>query len=112
ADVRADFAITSNGGGNFTNASTLATVSGTAPVSIGAITINGLPYPLSWTTITNWSVQLPLTSATNQFLIQPYDNQGNALSNLTKNITIYFNGAINRPEDSLVISEIMYNPAV
>src|SRR5205085_12675548 len=51
-------------------------------------------------------------SQTNQLVVQGYDAQGNALSNGTRNITIYFNGPIARPEDSLVISEIMYRPAV
>lgn len=110
--VRADIAITSNGGSDFTNATTLATLSGTAPISARTITFNGVAYPLSWSSITNWSIQLPLTGQTNQFVFQAFDARGNSISNATKSITIYFNGPVSRPEDSLVINEIMYNPAV
>ncbi len=109
---RADFAITSNDGNSFTSSSTLATLSGTASVSVRTITINGVAYPLSWASITNWSVQLPLASQTNLFVIQAYDAQGHAISNATRSITVYFNGPVSRPEDSLVINEIMYRPAV
>jgi hypothetical protein len=108
--VRSDFAITSNNG--FTNATTLVTLSGTAPISARTITINGAAYPLSWTSVSNWSINLPLSGPTNQFVVQGYDAQGNALTNGARSVTVYFNGSVSRPEDSLVINEIMYTPAV
>ncbi len=112
AGVRTDFAITSNGGNSFTNSSTLVTLTGAAPISARDITINGILAPLSWSSITNWSVQLALSSQTNQFVIRGFDAHGNVLTNAIRNITIYFNGPVSRPEDSLVINEIMYNPSV
>jgi len=112
AQVRADFAVTSPGGNSFTSSSTLVTLAGTAPISARVITINGIEYPLSWSSITQWSVQLPLTAPTNNFVLQPLDAQGNPLPNATRHVTVLFNGPISRPEDSLVINEIMYRPAV
>ncbi len=110
--VRAGFAITSNGGNSFTNPGTLATLSGTAPISARGITINGVNYPLTWTSITNWTVQLSLTGQVNNIVVQGQDAQGNALSNATAGIDIYYNGPVSRPEDSLVINEIMFNPTI
>ena len=112
SEVRADFKILSNGGLDFTNASTLATLSGIAPIQARRITVNGVNYPLSWSSITNWTVRLPLTSQTNRFAFESYDINGNVVSNYSRTITVYFNGLISRPEDSLVINEIMFQPAV
>ncbi|MEY2410291.1 MAG: hypothetical protein QOF48_2961, partial [Verrucomicrobiota bacterium] len=112
SQVRADFRISNNGGLDFTNGSTLATISGVAPIQARMISVNGIEYPLSWTSITNWTVRLPLTSQTNRFLFQGFDVNGNPLTNYSRTITVYFNGTISRPEDSLVINEIMFQPAV
>ncbi|MBI5385163.1 MAG: lamin tail domain-containing protein [Verrucomicrobia bacterium] len=112
AGVRAPFAITNYGGSHFTNATTVLTLSGSAPPAVRSVTINGVTCPLVWTTITNWTVTLPLTSQTNVLLAQGYDAGGHALANATASITVYFNGSVSRAEDSLVINEIMFNPAV
>src|SRR6185436_19430872 len=87
-------------------------LTGEAPIQARTLTVNGVQYPLSWSSITNWSVRLPLTSQTNRFTVQARDVNGNLVSNFNKTITIYFNGLISRPEDSLVINEIMFRPAV
>lgn len=108
--VRANFSIANNGGSDFTNASTLVTLSGAAPLSIRTITVNGTEYPVSWASITNWSIPLALTSSSNYFLVQGYDGQGNVTSNSA--ITVYFNGPVSSAQGSLVINEILYNPAV
>ena len=76
------------------------------------ITINGVEYPLSWSSVTNWSVRVPLTGPTNQFTVRGYDANGNLLANSTDTITVYFNGLVARSEDSLVINEIMFRPTV
>ena len=52
--TRAPFAVTNNGGQSFTNATTLFTLGGSAGIPVRKITINGVNYPLSWSTITNW----------------------------------------------------------
>ena len=110
--ARSEFDITSNGGNNFTNPSTLVTIAGKAPFAARKITINGVEYPLSWSSVTNWSVRVPLTGPTNQFTVRGYDANGNLLANSTDTITVYFNGLVARSEDSLVINEIMFRPTV
>ena len=112
AELRADFAITNHAGASFTSDTPLVTLSGTAPISARTITINGEQHILSWTSVTNWSVTLALSGQTNQYWIQAYDAQGNLLANGTRTITIHYPEPLSRPEESLVISEIMYRPAV
>lgn len=111
SEVQAPMAINNNGGNNFTSPSTLVSLCGTAPIGAHVITINDIEYPLSWSSISNWCVQLPLNSATNQFVVRGYDAHGNLISTATDAITVYFSGPVSRPEDSLVISEIMFQPA-
>ena len=112
SENKSPFSITANGGANFTNASTLVTLSGAAPFGARLITINGIAYPLLWSSVTNWSVRLPLSGATNLFTVRGYDAKSNLLANSTRTITVYFNGVVSKPEESLVINEIMYQPKV
>lgn len=112
ATVRAPLAITTAGGRDFTSTNTLVVLSGTAPISARALAVNGVVYPATWSTITNWTLRLPLTGQTNLVVVEGLDAQGQLLSNAVASQTIYFNGPVSRPEDSLLISEIMYQPAV
>ncbi len=47
----------------------VAYVKGVAPVNVDTIWINGVEYPLTWTTLTSWTVTLPLATVTNNFSI-------------------------------------------
>ena len=44
----------------------MAYVTGTAPVNVDAVWINGAAYPLTWTSLTGWTVAVPLATGTNQ----------------------------------------------
>jgi hypothetical protein len=110
--VAAPFAIKSNGGTNFSTANNLVTLTGTAPVEVKTITVNGISFPITWTSVTNWVVHFPLDNPTNQVVLQGYDRLGNALANGTASLTIIYTGSAIRPQDSLVINEIMYHPVV
>ena len=46
-----------------------ATLTGTASFEVETIRVNGAQLPVVWTTVTNWSVVVPLTALTNQFVI-------------------------------------------
>ena len=84
----APFAITSNNGNNFLTNTSQATLTGTAPIQVKTIQINGVTYALNWTTLTNWSLVLPLRSGTNSLVFQGFDAQDTALTNATDTLTI------------------------
>src|ERR1041384_3269628 len=50
------FAVTSNGGADFTSTDSTVALVGTAPFAIATIEVNGVPFPATWTTATNWSI--------------------------------------------------------
>ena len=112
SEQKIPMAYTVNGGASFTNGSSLVTLSGTAPFSARIITINNIAYPLTWSTVSNWTARVPLTAAANLFTVRGYDAKSNLLANSTKFITVYYAGAVAKPENSLVINEIMFRPQV
>jgi hypothetical protein len=103
----ANFTVTST----LINASSnLVTLSGLAPLEITEIRINGQSYPVTWTTLTGWTISLPVSSNT-QVTVNAYDYNGAQVGN---NVQVTINYAVAAPDPSkfIVINEIMYNPLV
>ena len=110
AAVNFPFAITSNGGLDFTVTNNLVILSGTAPVETRTLSVNGVSFTPSWTTISNWVISLPLSQATNTLSVQGIDRLGKAVAGASDVISITFAGKIAAPRDFLRINEIMYHP--
>jgi len=99
-----------SGPATFATNRNLITLSGTAPVTVHTITINGTNYTPVWLTVNTWRLQVPVVAGTNELVIAGLDRAGNVLSNITRNVE--FTGADELPEDNIIINEIMYNPLV
>lgn len=82
------------------------TLSGTAPVRVKTIQINGVDLPVTWTTVTNWTASVPLLRATNQFLLNGLDDHGRPLPGLTVSTTIRYTGSPG-PTPKVFINEWM-----
>lgn len=91
------FAITTNGGNDLSTLNNSATLSGTANLSVRAIRVNGVDYPITWAAITGkptgWSVTVPLASGANALKIQGVDRSGALLATALDTITVTNNGA-------------------
>lgn len=103
--------ITSNGGNEFTSTDPTVTLTGSAPFSLATIEVNGVPFPVTWTTITNWQISVPLGGRTNRLVVHGRDLRGNLVPYAADEITVIYNGAVPAPQDWVVINEILYNPA-
>ena len=112
AAVAAPFAILSNGGQDFNTNQNQVTLTGTAPIEVKSLRVNGDEYPVMWTSVTHWSLRLVLQPGTNQFAIQGLDGNGLVLSNATGSLAIGYTGIEELPQDHLVINEIMHHPIV
>jgi hypothetical protein len=112
AAVAANFAISSNGGLDFSTNNNLLTLSGTAPVEVVALKVNGIAYQPAWSTVTAWNLNIPLADGINHLTVQGFDARDNLLSNATASITVTFTGSNDFPAGHLVINEIMFNPAL
>jgi len=87
-------------------------VSGTAPVSVKTIWFNGVEWPVTWTTVTTWSVTVPLSPGTNQFGVVGVDLHGQPVADATGGLAVVYGGVAPAPAGQVVINEIMYRPAV
>jgi hypothetical protein len=82
------FAITSNGGNNLTTSNSILSLTGSAPLGVKTIEVNGLSYPITWTTTTAWSLRLPLYVGQNTLSVQGLDLNGRRLTNALDTITV------------------------
>ena len=106
------FAVTSDGGTNFTTASSVATLSGTAPFALATIEINGIPYPVTWTAFNAWRLIVPLGAATNPLQIIGRDLRGVPVPGASADLVARYTGAVPSPEDWVVINEVMFHAPV
>ncbi len=107
-----DFAITSNGGQAFTSNNNVVSLRGTAPVGVKHLQVNGVVYPVTWRTVAEWEVDVPLGSGVNRLSVVGLDPNGQPVPDTEGMIDVTFNGVAADPRTQLVISEIMYNPAI
>lgn len=92
--------------------SNVLALTGTGPLSVEKILVNGVPQPITWTSTTAWRVLVPLSAGTNVLALGAQDRYGNTLSNATGNVTANFTGAAVVPEGNVVFSEILYRPSL
>src|SRR5206468_10016383 len=107
-NMPANFAITLNGGADFSTDRNLITLTGTAPIDARSITINGVVYPVTWISVSNWTAQVALSGGNNALTLQGLDAHGNPVGGASATINVNYTGAVELPQDKLVINEIMY----
>jgi len=88
----------------------LAYLTGTAPVSVATVWINGVAYPLTWTGLTNWLVTLPLINGTNNLNVVGVNRNGQPIAGDSSSVNVVYSGTNASPVGRVVINEIMYNP--
>ncbi len=110
------FAITSNGGANFSTTQNPIELQGTAQVAIKTIKINSVAYPVTWFSdgtgndqykVDNWKVRIRLNAGANSLSVQGFDRLGNLID--TRSITITYTASQPYPVTGFVINEWMAN---
>ena len=87
------FAITVNGGKDFTVTNGFANLSGTAPIAVNQIEVNGTAYPVTWTSVTNWTITIPLNAGATALAALGLDQQGGVVSNAVDSIVVNNTGS-------------------
>jgi regulation of enolase protein 1 (concanavalin A-like superfamily) len=90
----------------------VAYISGTAPVNVAVVWINGRAYPLTWTSLTNWIVAVPLVAGTNSFSVVGVDRNNHFIVGDSNSVSVVYAGTNASPVGRIVINEIMYAPNV
>jgi hypothetical protein len=109
ATVAAPFAV--DGPLSYETTNNLVVISGTAPVDAKQITLNGVVYPIVWTTATNFTLRVVLGSGTNDIVLGGQDRLGNPINGLTQALSLNYTGPVADPVGALVVSEILYSPS-
>jgi hypothetical protein len=105
------FAITTNGGANFSTPFSPVTLAGTGWVNVHHLRLAGATVPLAatWTSSTAWQVAVPIASGPNTINLEAVDFNGSVVG--SDSIVVTNTGGIALPTPStLVVSEIYYNP--
>jgi hypothetical protein len=87
------FAITSNGGADFTSGSNTVLLTGSAPISVNTIEVNGVTYALTWVSDTVWRLTVPLQAGANTLVVQGVDDLGRRLDTRRDIITVTNTGS-------------------
>lgn len=107
ANVAAPFEVTGTGvSGN------VATLTGRAPINVHTILFNGVARPITWTSVNNWTAEVPLLPGSNTIEVAGVDAGGRPILDATAQATAVFTGSIADPRGSIVISEIMHSPLI
>lgn len=108
-NVSAGFAISSKG--NYTTNRNTLVLTGSAPVTVKTIKVNGVEYPVTWTSETTWQLRYALKPQVNTLRVEGYDSRGALITGASDSITINLTGTPEAIAGRVVINEIMYNPA-
>lgn len=90
----------------------VAVLTGAAPVNIKSVWINGIEYPLTWTSVTGFQIRIPLGSGTNQLSIVGMGIHNQPIVGASNSVSLVYAPALPSPVGHVVINEIMYNPTV
>jgi hypothetical protein len=95
-----------------TTSNNVAYVTGVAPMNVATVWINGVAYPLTWTTLTNWTITLPLINGNNRLNVVAVDENNLPITGDSNSVSVVYNGTNASPIGQVIINEIMYAPAV
>jgi hypothetical protein len=85
-------------------------LTGSAPVEVTTIRVNGIAYTPNWTSLTNWSLSVPVAAGVFNWSLVAYDRYGNTVgANFT--VMVQNNGTPDAPTENVRFNEILFNPA-
>lgn len=108
ATVAAPFAVNSP----VTVTNGLGLLTGTAPVGVSVISINGQEWSVTWNSVASWSAQVPLQPGNNTFSIVGLDSQHQPIAEASNTVATAYGGASVSPIGSVVINEVLPRPGV
>lgn len=83
-----------------------AIISGTAPIVVRDILVNGVPVPVTWTSVTSWTARVTLAVGTNRLDVQGLDRLGRPIDTARTTQIIQYVGPP-APAVTVVINEWM-----
>ena len=94
-----------------TATSNVAVITGTAPVEVVSITVNGIACQPVWTSTTGWTLRIPVPSGSSTVAIAAYDRAGNQVG-VASQVAVINAAVPDSPLGKVVVNEIQFNPAL
>ena len=110
SSYEAPLALSNNGGVDFSTNRNGILLSGTAPLAVKNLQINGVTYTPSWDSTSNWSVRVVLGLGSNTLSVVGIDADGHVVDGASDSMAVVFTGVGESPLGHVVINEIMYSP--
>ncbi len=104
------FAITTNGGNNFSVEDSNTSLAGNAWIDVFTIQVNDVPTPITWTDSDHWEITVPLPVGTNPLTITAFNNQGVQVGSDVITVT-NTSPVVLASASNTIISELHYHPA-
>ena len=82
------YSVDRNPGGGVNTDYDGAVLTGAAPLDVYGVRVNGIDYPITWLSVTGWSISIPLPDRTNLVWIEALDRQGKAIADSRHPVTI------------------------
>lgn len=89
-----------------------AVLSGTAPVGVKTIEFNGVPYPVTWTSVTAWTASVPLRPGANSIRVTGIGSSGGIFTDAVRTVSANYSGTALDLTRGPVINEIQFLPKV
>ena len=103
AAVAASFTVAGPVG--FTSVTNVTTLTGTAPIAVKTIVVNDSAYPIVWTSLSGWSLRVPLAPGANPLVLTGYDVRGQPVAGASKTLNVFYSGGQTTPLLSVRINE-------
>ena len=87
----------------------LVTLRGTAPLVVQTSRIGGVEYPITWSSLTEWTLTVPVFQPTNSLVLMGFDRNG--ATRFTNTTIVEYQGPMIDPVNHVVINEIMCGSA-
>lgn len=94
--VSAPFSVLHPAGAGLRSTNAWATLAGTAPVAVRVLRINDAEVAARWTTVSNWTVSVPLGPGVNRLRVEGRDVHGGPVAGASADLDVEF---IGRPPD-------------
>lgn len=90
----------------------LLRLTGTAPIDVATLRVNGEPLPVSWASVSRWSVLVPLVAGPNEITVVGLDRTGLEVPGARAAAVTRMDGALDTAESAVILNEIQPHPAV
>ncbi|MBN2686085.1 MAG: lamin tail domain-containing protein [Pontiellaceae bacterium] len=92
----------------YSTANNSVTLTGSAPVDVVELSIDGVRYEPTWTGLTTWSLTLPINNGMYNWNVAAYDRNNQPVGD-TFLVSVENTGMPEEPQGNIVINEIMAN---